>query len=156
MAARKPRQQWGELSERSRARATREAAQYGLTRKQARERYNRGTYKPFARETVLRAPQTAPQYPIGTKRDLEDAALRNYDRQFGDEFGYNRFTVEYAIRNKAPLQTLVRMAQASKDELTTWASYQTKRTNRNWKPKDFNRDLGWYHQDSGSNIFWYH
>lgn len=153
----KPRKQWGELSPRSRERASRQAAQnYGLTRKQARERFNRGTYKPFAHEPAARAPIHAPAYPVSLGPELKDAAFRNMDDKLGDDFKWNAFAVRDAIDHKANMEALIRMAGASEDELRTWASYQTKRGNKNYKPTTFNRDLNWYDSGSRGNIFWYH
>src|SRR5579859_3019901 len=119
--ARKP--QWGKLTPAARDRAARTAAKdYGLSRKQARERYNRGTYRPFSRDPVKRVPKTAPRYPVSVGRDLKAAAIKNIDRHLGDRFGYNRFTVLDAIEHHATDDALIRMAGASEDELITWAS----------------------------------
>lgn len=43
---------WSALSRQHRDRAAQLAEQYGLSRRQARERYNRGTFTPFARDKV--------------------------------------------------------------------------------------------------------
>jgi hypothetical protein len=50
------RKQWGELSPRSRDQAAQIAADYGISRRSARAMYNRGTFRPFARDPVERVP----------------------------------------------------------------------------------------------------
>src|SRR6201999_2093464 len=98
----KPRKQWHQLTPQARERAARQAAKdYGLSRKQARERYNRGTYRPFAKEPVNRIPKHAPRLPIAFGRALKDAAIKNMDRKLGAYFQYNRFAVLDAIENHA-------------------------------------------------------
>lgn len=156
----RPRKQWHQLSPAARDRAARQAAKdYGLSRKQARERYNRGTYRPFARQPLNRIPQNAPRYPVSLGRDLKDAAIKNIDRVLGDRFKYNRFTVLDAIQNHASVEALQRMAGASEDELITWASAQP---NRNGSSAEkgtpfWLRNLGWYGDDGKwHNVFWYH
>lgn len=46
------RKLWSALSSRSRERAVHIAAEKGLSRRQARERYNRGTFTPFTRSNT--------------------------------------------------------------------------------------------------------
>lgn len=149
------RKQWHQLSRAARDRAARQAAQdYGLNRRQARERYNRGTYSPFSRDPVKRVPKNAPRYPITAGRDLKEAAVKNMDRKLGDYFSYNRFNVLDAIQHHASQEALAHMAGASEDELTTWASAQTRRGKSTpfWL-----RNLGWYGSDGKwHNVFWYH
>jgi hypothetical protein len=151
----KPRKQWGQLSRAARERAAREAAKdYGLSRRQARERYNRGTYRPFSRDPVKRIPESAPRYPVSVGRDLKEAAIKNMDTKLGDYFSYNRFTILDAIEHHASTEALQRLAGASEDELTTWAAAQTRRSKNT---PQWLRTLGWT-DDRGKwhNIFWYH
>lgn len=151
MAAR--RKQWSQLTPAARDRAARTAARdYGLSRKQARERYNRGTYRPFAKEPVKRIPKNAPRMPIAVGRDLKAAAIKNMDAKLGDYFSYNRFTVLDAIEHHANDQALLRMAGATEDELTTWAQAQT----GGRKTAAWLKNLGWYDDGHWHNVFWYH
>lgn len=146
--------QWHNLSRAARDRAAREAAsKYGLSRRQARERYNRGTYSPFSRNPVRRIPQNAPRYPVSVGKDLKAAAIKNMDAKLGDYFSYNRFTVLDAIEHHASTEALTRLAGASEDELTTWASAQTRRSKNtpHWL-----RTLGWVSDGKWHNVFWYH
>lgn len=149
------RKQWHQLSRAARDRAARRAAeQFGLSRRQARERYNRGTYRPFAKDPVNRIPANAPRMPVSLGRDLKEAAIKNIDAKIGDYFSYNRATVLDAIQHHASSEALIRMAGASEDELVTWASSQTAKGKRtpHWL-----KNLGWYGDDGKwHNIFWYH
>lgn len=154
--------QWSDLSPKSRDRAARMAAeQYGLTRKQARERYNRGTYKPFAKNPVARIPKNAPHYPIAIGRDLKEAAIRNMDAKLGDYFSYERLTVLDAVEHHASDDALVRMAGASEDELTTWAQAQTSahqgERGSGQRTPGWLKNLGWRDErGKWHNVFWYH
>lgn len=59
-----PRHSWGSMSRKSRDTAARTAAQkYGLSRQSARRMYNRGTFRPFAREAEQRVPQAVKRNP---------------------------------------------------------------------------------------------
>lgn len=150
----KPRKQWHELTLKSRDRAAREAAtKYGLSRRQTRERYNRGTYRPFTREPLKRIPEHAPRYPVALGKDLKEAAIKNFDQKLGDRFKYNRFTVLDAIQHHSSAEALIRMAGASEDELITWASAQRKgKPTPSWlKSLGWNDEHGKWH-----NVFWYH
>lgn len=164
--ANKPRRSWGSLTKRSRDRAARQAAEkYGLTRRQARERYGRGTFSPFSKDPVKRIPKSVRERPHDYPRyqasaDLEslrERAFRNADSALsGESFQYNKFTVKDAIYNHASVDALMKIANASDDELMKWARAQTpgqaKRLVPGWKP-----DFGWS-DDNGKwhNIFWYH
>jgi len=161
-ASRRPRKQWHKLSPRSRARAERIAAEhYGLTRKQARERFNRGTFRPFAKAKEDRAPKNAPVYPVSLGKDLKAAAIANMDKHLGGPYEpYNRTNVIYAIEHHATDDALRRMAGASEDELRSWASAQT-RTHKGGKGSaertpQWLANLGWYSGEKWNNIFWYH
>lgn len=152
--------QWGNLTPVARERAARQAAKdFGLSRRQARERYNRGTYQPFARDPIKRIPKSAPRMPIQLGRDLKDAAIKNMDKQLGEKFEYNRFTMIDAIEYHASIEALQRMAGASKDELLTWASAQPDKRNKSKPEKgtpSWLRSLGFMRKGKWSNVFWYH
>lgn len=156
------RKQWSDLTPKSRDRASRMAAeQFGLTRKQARERYNRGTFKPFAKNPIARIPKNAPYYPVAIGRDLKTAAITNFDKQIGDYFSYNRLTVLDAVEHHATDEALARMAGATEDELTTWAQAQTSRHKGRRgsaeKTPAWLRTLGWTDEKGKwHNVFWYH
>lgn len=160
------RKSWGELSKRSRDRAAREAAaKYGLTRRQARERYNRGTYSPFSPNPEKRIPQSVRKHPQRYPRyeasaDLESLRERAYQNiesaLAAESFEYNPFAVLDAVNNRASVDALVKMGNATHDELLRWARAQNPAQARKavpgWKP-----DMGWW-DDNGKwhNIFWYH
>jgi hypothetical protein len=155
------KKQWHELTKASRDRAARQAAeQYGLTRRQARERYNRGTWSPFSRDPVKQIPLHAPRYPVKAGRDLKTAAIKNMDTKLGDYIKYKRESVINAIEHHASIAALTRMAGASEDELRTWASWQRSKLNPSKPESDtpyWLRNLGWYNDDNEwQNIFWYH
>lgn len=159
----KPRHSWGSMTKESRERASADAARYGLTRRQARERYNRGTYRPFAKDPVNRAPQNAPHKPEDFKGgtpesldDLRERALANMDRRLGDDFKYvaGRFRVVDSIYNHAPRAALIRMAGASEDEIRAWAHYQSR---GKYKPPTWLEQMGWRDSEGNwNNPFWYH
>jgi hypothetical protein len=150
------RREWHQLSRPARDRAARQAASdYGLTRRQARERYNRGTYKPFARDPVNRIPRTSPRRPTTPEftEDLKERAIANLDRTIGDRFGSIRFKYVDTVENHSSQDALVWLAGATEDEIETYASYQD---DGRQTPK-FIRDLGWTDNDGKwHNIFWYH
>lgn len=149
------------LTKQSRDRVARAGAQYGLTRRQTRERYNRGTYNPLSSNPVKRVPARAPYYPVVMGRSLKDQAIANMDRAFGERLKYNRFNVLDAIENHASEAALRRMANASPDELEHWAEYQRRNsyTTRNGDRQvtpGFVRSLGWSDHGRWRNVFWYH
>lgn len=149
---------FGKLTKASRDRAARVGARdYGLSRRQVRERYNRGTYRPFAKRPGDRVPKHSPVRPVtgpDVLNDLRDRAQQNFDRQLGDTFKYNRSTVVNAIQNHASVAALRRMAGASEDELLTWASVQKRygKSTPSWL-----RNMGWVDEKGKwNNVFWYH
>ena len=157
------RKQFGKLTERNRDKIAQDAARYGLTRRQARERYNRGTYNPLARTETKRIPQRASYYPVETGRALKDAAIKNMDamltdrvNKYGEIANYNRFTVLDAIENHATDSALRRMAGASESELAGWAEFQARRSFKGKATPEFVSSLGWYDDGEWHNVFWYH
>lgn len=154
------KRQFGKLTEKNQEKIAQQGARYGLTRRQARERYNRGTFNPLARTPEKRIPKRAPYYPVEVGRELKDRAIANADRAFdyNDPFSEaNRIAVVDAIEHHASERALIRMANASPDELKKWAKYQGARSYRKVRTPDWVRDLGW-RDDEGKwhNIFWYH
>lgn len=154
------KRQFGSLRKTSQDKIAREGSRYGLTRRQSRERYNRGTFNPLARTPEKRIPERAPYYPVAAGRELKDRAMANADRALGfdDPFSEaNRFAVLDAIEHHASDAALRRMANASPDELRKWAKYQKARSYRRIQTPDWVRDLGWK-DDNGKwhNVFWYH
>lgn len=153
------KRQYGDLTKQSQERIARQGARYGLTRRQSRERYNRGTFNPLARTPDKRIPERAPYYPVEVGRELKERAMANADRAFDfeDPFGKaSRFAVLDAIENHASDTALRRMANASPDELKQWARYQRARSFKGAATPDWVRDLGWRENGKWRNIFWYH
>lgn len=160
---------FGKLSRASRERAARAGAEYGLTRRQVRERYNRGTFNPFARSNPdLRVPREFRNQPRtgGGGIDWSDAALANMERHLGMYVKYNDFNVIARAEDVYPhksQQVLRVIAQASENELLSWASVQ----DVNGAPPDIDAfpnlpagltvdDVGYYTNGKWNNIFWYH
>lgn len=149
MANRKP--QWSKLSRASRDRWARIAQQqYGLSRRQARERYNRGTWSPGSRDPQKRVPLSVRKFEDSLEV-LRARAIRNYDHRIGHYFKYNRQTVLSNIYDHASRQALTMMVGADEDELTAWASYQSSTS----APR-FIKSVGWTDNGVWHNIFWYH
>lgn len=163
---RKPRHSWGQLSRASRDRATRVAAErYGLTRRQARERYNRGTFSPFSKdpakrvpESVRKHPQNYPRYQASTDLEsLRERAYRNVDSALSREtFQYSDVTVRDSVYQRASVDALLKMANASDDELMKWARAQNPSQGKKLVP-GWQSDFGWWDSNGKwHNIFWYH
>ena len=159
--ARKPRQ-FGSYSKASRDKIEREGARFGLTRRQSAERVNRGTFAPLSKDPVKRIPENAPFYPTEVGPELKARAMRNVDKviDFDDPFmianGASRVKILDAIENHADDRALVRLANASEDELKTWASYQKAYSHKGKVTPEWLRTLGWYRGGKWRNIFWYH
>ena len=163
---RKPRKSWGDLTRKSRDRAARESMQkYGLTRRQVRDRYNRGTYNPFSPAPVKKVPESVRKHPhkYPAYRDsddftaLRDKAFANIDASLVSlTMQYNIFNVRDMIDNHATVDTLRKMADASAEDIMSWATPQTAAEARKlgavWKA-----EYGWK-DDNGKwhNVFWYH
>lgn len=156
-----PRTRWGNLARSTRDRYARQArAQFGISRRSAREMYNRGTWRPAARNPEHRVPRDVLRNPSKyagrnipgvSISDLRSMALANWDRQLGDYFKFNRFTILENIDHASP-ETLSMIAGASENELTEWASYQ----DRKGAPQ-FVRASGWKDEkEQWHSVFWYH
>jgi hypothetical protein len=166
------RKQFGKLTKAARDRAAREGQEYGLTRRQVRERYNRGTYNPLARGEK-RIPREYRDYAErgggGVQIDWHGAAYANYDHKLGpnspsgETYKYNRFTVADNT-DRASDQIARIMAMATENELRTWASPQPDNDGNappleSWTglpPGLKLNDLGYNSGGSWANIFWYH
>lgn len=180
--SRKPRKSWGELSPRSRDRAARQAAeQYGLTRRQARERYNRGTYSPFSTDPEKRVPESVRKTPGKYPRfmaTVDESQLRQeaYDHVRHaltggmDTFGYNDSVVRVNILGvrkengtvippHASLDVVLKMRNASESQLGEWAKYQPGKSKSGPKSGTpaWIRNAGWHDsQGRWHSVFWYH
>lgn len=158
----KPNRQFGELSKTARDRAARSGREYGLTRKQVRERYNRGTYNPFARaEPAQRIPREFRDQAviIGDRItvDWQEAALANMRRQLGTYFKFNDDAVVYNVYTQANQDVLKVMAMASEDELTAYARIQDDHGLPPQLPAGLSPEsIGYYTNGKWNNIFWYH
>jgi len=158
---------FGQLPKNARDRAARIAKRdYGLTRRQVRERYNRGTYNPFARgDPLLRIPRELRRYAERTNEGIEvnweEAAIGRMSAFFKDYYGYSADTVAYNV-SQASDDVLRYMATASEDEIRDMASIQPDVNGHNpdfmdikWPVKD--EDIGWTDaKGKWHNNFWYH
>jgi hypothetical protein len=158
------KKQFGELTERSRERIYQDATRFGLTHRQARERYNRGTYNPLARAPDRRIPKKAPFYPVSVGDELKDRAFKKMRGALGDRIAYNDEVVYDAVYKHASHEALTRMANASADELSSWAEFQRKysytfksRGRGRQVTPDTVRSLGFVNsKGKWVNVFWYH
>ena len=153
------KQHFGNLTHRNQDRIAREGARYGLTRRQSRERYNRGTFNPLSRKPERRIPARAPYYPVSAGPVLKGQAMRNMDAKLGDDFSYQsgRFGVLDAVEHHASDDALRRMANASEDELRTWAESQRRFSYKGKPTPEWLRSLGWTDsKGKWHNVFWYH
>jgi len=149
--------------------------EYGLSRRQVRERYNRGTYNPFARgDPEKRIPaeyrRFAEETDEGLKVDWGRAAYANIrlrlgpGHPLGERYGYNDQNVRYHAEVMASDAIAHIMALASEDELAEWASPQpdgegNPPDRESWvglPPEITMDDLGYERAGGWINIFWYH
>lgn len=149
------RRQWRNLSRATRDRYAREARQFGLSRRQARERYNRGTYNPGSRNAADRGPVNAPNKGVD-RADLVADAIANLQRWFDDEIKFNPQRAGAALQDHASAQALNAIANASQNDIRDWAFYQRKDDAPQWI-----QALGYMEKDRDGhehwhNIFWYH
>lgn len=166
--ATKPNRQFGSLSKAARDRAARAGAQYGLTRRQVRERYNRGTYNPFARQDPLQ--RIPPEFrgeasltPGGQiVVDWDALALTNMNAIFGEASPYgerikwNEFTVMTNIANM-PERVVRVMAMATEDEMYEFAYVRSRDENVRLPYGLTAADIFWQDENgSWRNAFWYH
>lgn len=159
--ANKPRQSFGKLSQRSRDRIAAEGARFGLSRRQVRDRYNRGTYNPLSPNPAKQRPRNAAKYPprelagVSIERLREDA-LVNIERIVGDRFGFNSFNVEYALAHTEDREVLYRLIFATEAELEDWAELQPQKRVRDRRRLESQGML--WHDESGTvrSFYWYH
>jgi hypothetical protein len=170
------KRQFGQLSKRARDRAARNAKEFDLTRRQVRERYNRGTYNPLApRTSIQHIPRELRRYAV----ELEDgtitvswqrAAYANMRHAFGpdspkgERIKWNDERTQDAIYSLASEAIARVMALASDKELEAWARPQP---DANGNPPPFESweglpagltmaDMGYTTDGGWNNIFWYH
>ncbi len=143
---------------------------YNLTRKQVRDRYNRGTFNPFARaRPELRVPREfRPHELTSGDVDWREAALANVRRHLSDYFKYNDHNVvsnvyTYSshtlqqVIDKASLKALQVMAAASEDELISIAHVQNEAEVIENLPRKLTiKDIGYKRRGEWGNVFWYH
>lgn len=157
-----PRRQFGDLSKSARDRAARAGREYGLNRRQVRERYNRGTFNPLARkDSPLRVPAELRREAVITESgeisvDWEALALTNMQNRLGDYFKWNMFAVVENISHSTPA-VLYAMAMATEDELMQFAFVQSPDEDAQLPYGLTPRDI-FYQDDNGKwiNPFWYH
>ncbi len=166
MASKKRR--FGDLSKEARDRAARIGkARFDLNRRQVRERYNRGTYNPYARSPSGRVPVEYRAYRSAGSSDVDwqEAAEDNLRRTFEDYFKTNDDTIVYNAAHMS--DELARfVATASEDDLSALASVQPDAEGNppdieTWHqlglPEHFTLDdVSVYVGDEWHNIFWYH
>lgn len=151
---------FGQLSRKSRDRAARIAfEEYGLSRRSAREMYNRGTYSPFAKDPENRVPQKIQREQA---EDLYENARDRIREVFGDRPHYNDKHVKDNLR-KATKRALRIIAESTDDELEDWAKVQDDNceppedgTAQMINVKLTDPDLGFFTPNCWHNILWYH
>jgi hypothetical protein len=163
VASRKRR--FGELSKRARDRAARAGREHGLTRRQVRERYNRGTYSPFARTPEKRVPREFRRYTDDTgKVDWREAALDKMRTTFSDYYQYSDDSVVYYAENM-PIEAARLIVMSTEAEMLHWGSVgQPDKTTgepppiENWNlPGGITlNDVSVYVNGEWNNVFWYH
>lgn len=162
----KKSRKFGELSKTARERATRTGKrEYGLTARQVRERYNRGTYNPFARgDPRERVPvEWRPYVGEDGKVIWQDAALDNIRIHLSDYYKYIDDSVVYYTEHANDTVARI-MAMATEDELVQWAKPQPDSEGNppsidTWVglPSGLTlNDVGVYVHGEWNNIFWYH
>lgn len=162
------RKQWGDLSKDARDRAASIAERrFGLTRRQVRERYNRGSYNPFARgDPLQRVPaefrgQAVEVAPGQIGVDWSALALQNMTRHLGDFYKWSEDSVVENLSHASD-ELLRVIATATTDEIMEFAFIQNPEE-RYALPRGLSVDeIGYYviGKKSGKpewvNIFWYH
>lgn len=154
---------FGSLSAAARSRAVRAGQEYGLTRRQVRERYNRGTYNPFARtDPRMRVPAEYRSQAVRLENgqigvDWAALAQQNMSGRLGDYFKWSEDRVVANIAHASPEAQHV-MAVATEDELIALAYIQTPGEAEGLQlPYGLTADdIGYYANGEWRNIFWYH
>lgn len=167
---------FSQLSRAARDRAARIGSErYGLSRRQVRERYNRGTWNPYARgDQTLRIPREYRQYAQIDQAgeitvDWGRAAYANMRAAFGpdntrgEREKWNDDAVDYKMRFVASDRMAQIIALASPAELEAWAEIQPTPggfpDRESWRglPPDITMDdIGYTRGSSWFSIFWYH
>lgn len=154
---------FGKLSPAARSRAARAGQEYGLTRRQARERYNRGTWNPFARsDPSMRVPAEFRSQAVRLENgqigvDWAALAQQNMISRMGDYFKWSEDRVVSNI-DHASSQVQHVMAVATEDEIIEIAYIQSKAEAEGLQlPYGLSADdIGYYQDGEWRNIFWYH
>lgn len=151
------RRTFGQLTKRSQERALRAGDEYGLTRKQVRDRYNRGTFNPFSRtRPQLRVPTELREFTPTGETDWKAAALANLRYHLSDYFKYEDYAVLEAV-DRASEDVLKAMALMSEGELIALAHVQDESEFLPNLPRGLTTaDIGYYKNHEWHNIFWYH
>jgi hypothetical protein len=154
---------FSKLSPAARSRAARAGQEYGLTRRQVRERYNRGTFNPFARsDPSMRVPAEYRSQAVRLENgqigvDWAALAQQNMISKLGDYFKWSEDRVVANIDRASPHVQRV-MAMASESEIIELAYIQSKTEAESIEmPYDLlPDDIGYYKDGEWRNIFWYH
>jgi len=162
-----PRMPWGQHSKAYRDRVAKQAFDsFGLSRRSVREMYNRGTYRPSAKDPAQRIPRkVAQQRSYTEKGGLSDAQIRaqivaNYDAQIKKN---PKYTSNARARLAARLDTLSgaklrRMAAAVANDARDNAKFQSRDIKNGTAPRIV-MDLAYPDPDDEGeyiNPFWYH
>jgi hypothetical protein len=114
------RRTFAELTERGKQRAYRQGERYSLNRRQVRDRYNRRTFRPFARDradriprAVRRAPETA---PLAVQRQ---AAFDNASSLLAKQERFDADAARRRIFQITDREALVRMIRM--EDLSQWS-----------------------------------
>lgn len=153
------RRTFGQLSKNAQDRVLRAGREYGLDRKQIRDRYNRGTFNPLARRERLRVPTEFREFtpPSTGETDWKAAAIANIRYHLSDYYKYNDSTMLIAVERLASEDVLKAMALLTEDELISLAHVQSQYEFLPNLPHGLTTaDIGYYKNHEWHNIFWYH
>jgi hypothetical protein len=159
------RRTFGQLSKRAQERALRAGREYGLERKQVRDRYNRGTFNPLSSRPQLRVPTELRRFtpPDTGVTDWREAALANVRYHLSDYWKFNNHTITENVDEHASPELLKIIALASEGELIEFALVQEEDSDSLSLPHGLTKaDIGYYVHGKKSgkpewvNIFWYH
>lgn len=160
------RRTWGSLTKANRDKITAQAERdYGLSRKQVRDRYNRGTFSPFARDPLKRVPTEFRRQAIRTPTgqvtvDWPAAARANMRAQLGDYYKWN--DKEVARNLSHANETVLRaISMATEDDLVSIAHIQNPLEAVDLPFGLSITDIGYFTEGKDGrmewiNIFWYH
>ena len=162
------KRRFGDLPKDARDRAARIGkARFDLTRRQVRERYNRGTYNPYSRSPGGRVPLEFRAYRSAGSSDVDwqEAAEDKLRRTYEDYYKSNEDTIVYNAAHMGDALARV-VVSASEDDLVAWASIQP---DADGNPPDIEAwhllglpehitldDVSVYIDGNWHNIFWYH